>query len=97
MITKCVKYFKLGDIITKWIRYFKLGRILLQSGSGILETTNSDEYFYKVCQVLQTGTNIIANVCQVLPIGTNIITKWVRYFKLRGILLQSRSGITNCD
>ena len=50
---------KMG-LITKPARYYKLGRPLLQiqSGPGI---TNWDECYYKVGQVLQTGT---------------IITKW---------------------
>ena len=36
-------------------------------------------------------------MCQVLQTGIDVIKKWVRYFKMGRILLQSGSGISKWD
>ena len=56
--------------------------MLLQSGPAFF-ITNWDGPYYKVGQVLQTGTDVITN--------------WARYYKLGRTLLQSGPGITNWD
>ena len=81
-------YYKVWQkFITKSVRYYKV-RQVLQSVTDI---------YYKVRQVLQSVTAVITKCVRYYKVWQTFITKFVRCYKVWQLLLQSASGITNCD